>query len=628
MASSYLESDVLNMQVHIPSQSDIKESENVTRETPFSLSSPKNGNCRRPRELGDMGTPTRSRGHNFDLPGTILVQPKTPDNSVIERKLKEIMKLSGILHINGVRYQSEMSDLKELGELGFGTSGHVFKMLHVPSQEIIAVKQMRRSGNPEENKRIAMDLEVVLKSYDCPYIVQCLGCFITDSEVWICMELMSTCFDKLLKRLTTPIPEPVIGKVSLATVRALHYLKESHGVIHRDVKPSNILLDNRGNVKLCDFGISGHLVNSKANTKNAGCTAYLAPERISPPDPQRPDYDIRADVWSLGITLVELATGKFPYPDCKSDFEVLSRVLQDDPPSLPEGNDFTPHFRDFVKCCLSKDYHVRPKYRKLLEHSFLRKYMEENVDVASWYARCTPSSPSPIHRNTSTAPSSHHHRSLSDATSGPFAPHNLPQHPALSQFRMNSPIPVRRQLNGGGPEGGGNYDGGGNTSPLLLQRFYHQQNQHRHRSTSVSPCRQLSYNGSAKCGGDEINGGSGNSRRKLSSYLKMRLTSCAGGGSSGGSGHAGSLDGGSSSPEPPPRINRNSSPLLNRRNIEMGDLSAASPILNRRYISPSPPQPPPRRLSESSSVPGSPHHTRLYTPQPWRRLWPARHQHQ
>lgn len=75
---------------------------------------------------------------------------------------------------------------------------------------------MRRSGNAEENKRIAMDLEVVLKSHDCPYIVQCLGCFITQAEVWICMELMSTCFDKLLKRLGTPIPERIIGKVTLA----------------------------------------------------------------------------------------------------------------------------------------------------------------------------------------------------------------------------------------------------------------------------------------------------------------------------------------------------------------------------------------------------------------------------
>lgn len=75
---------------------------------------------------------------------------------------------------------------------------------------------MRRTGNDDENKRIIMDIEVVLKSHDCPFIVQCLGCFITECDVWICMELMATCFDKLLKKSTKPVPEAILGKVTVA----------------------------------------------------------------------------------------------------------------------------------------------------------------------------------------------------------------------------------------------------------------------------------------------------------------------------------------------------------------------------------------------------------------------------
>jgi len=77
-----------------------------------------------------------------------------------------------------------------------------------------------------------------------------------------------------------------------------------------DVKPSNILIDEYGTIKLCDFGISGVLIESMAKSRNAGCAAYMSPERIEPSDPTRPDYDIRADIWSLGITLVSLVYGQ------------------------------------------------------------------------------------------------------------------------------------------------------------------------------------------------------------------------------------------------------------------------------------------------------------------------------
>ncbi|XP_015608574.1 dual specificity mitogen-activated protein kinase kinase 7 [Cephus cinctus] len=377
--SSTLENKILNLQERLRAENESRDRDRQSNEVgpgmslqPSSSGPASSSAVRRPRQLGQVSTPTRPR-KQLDLPVLHMSPPKMHD-SEFELKLQEIMKMNGILNINGQKYQTEMKDLEHLGELGNGTCGHVVKMKHKPSGVVIAVKQMRRSGNAEENKRIIMDLDVVLKSHDCPYIVQCLGCFITESDVWICMELMATCLDKLLKRSRQAIPEDFLGKVTVATVKALSYLKEKHGVIHRDVKPSNILLDEMGGVKLCDFGISGRLVDSKAKTRSAGCAAYMAPERIDPPDPTKPDYDIRADVWSLGITLVELATGVFPYRDCKTDFEVLSRVVQDDPPALPSDTPFSKDFRSFVSCCLTKNYKHRPKYHKLMEHPYIRKY--------------------------------------------------------------------------------------------------------------------------------------------------------------------------------------------------------------------------------------------------------------
>lgn len=305
---------------------------------------------------------------------------KTIDPSLKE-KFDQIMEQHGILEINGVNIKVDRDDMEDLGEIGFGTCGHVYKMRHKASGTLMAVKQMPRNNNEEEIKRIAMDMDVVLKSRDCKYIVHCLGCFIFSSEVWICMELMATCFDRLLKLSKKPIPERILGKVTVATVEALSYLKDKHNVIHRDVKPSNLLLDERGNIKLCDFGISGRLVDSKAKTRSAGCAAYMAPERI---EPNRNQYDIRADVWSLGITLVELATGQLPYHDCKTDFEVLTKVIDCDPPRLPPGC-FSDRFYEFIEKCLTKDCLLRPKYQALLETDFILYYKETPVDVAGWY---------------------------------------------------------------------------------------------------------------------------------------------------------------------------------------------------------------------------------------------------
>ncbi|XP_045469060.1 dual specificity mitogen-activated protein kinase kinase 7-like isoform X2 [Harmonia axyridis] len=399
--------------------------------------SPNRRNLSLPMEVGE---PRRVTPRPNALKFTINRQ----QNIETETKLKEIMKISGKLKINNVEYNTDIKDLELIEELGHGTCGHVYKMKHTGSNEVIAVKQMRRSGNSEENKRIIMDIEVVLKSHDCKFIVQCLGCFITESEVWICMELMATCFDKLLKKLKKPIPERILGKVTVATVEALSYLKDKHGVMHRDVKPSNILLDEKGNVKLCDFGISGRLVDSMAKTRSAGCAAYMAPERIEP-NPENPDYDVRADVWSLGITLVELATGVFPYQDCKTDFEVLAKVINQDPPSLPKNKGFSSDFQDFVSCCLRKQHQSRPKYRELKKHAFIKKYETEEVNVGKWFMEAVDEADRTANRQSITPSAfrrfftSQQPQVAAKASTNPFAP--LAPNGTTNPYRLLSQKP-------------------------------------------------------------------------------------------------------------------------------------------------------------------------------------------
>ncbi|CAF4498332.1 unnamed protein product [Rotaria sp. Silwood1] len=317
---------------------------------------------------------------------------------------EKVLQNSGLFHINGEsnwRLSEEPEKLFLMDKfieqkdfvkeylLGSGSCGSVFKMEHKPSQTILAVKVMPRTASNEENKRIIMDLDVLVKSYNFPYIVRCLGYFIKQTEVWICMELMASCFDKLLKLIRQPIPEFILGKLTFSTVTALSYLKEKHGIIHRDVKPSNILIDEQGNIKLCDFGISGVLIDSRAKSRNAGCAAYMSPERINPSNPEKPDYDIRADIWSLGISLIELATNVHPYSNCENDFSVMARIVTEDSPQLPTHLSFSDNFRSFVDICLIKDYQQRPKYGQLMLHPFFIQSREQSVDVAGWYRDVT-----------------------------------------------------------------------------------------------------------------------------------------------------------------------------------------------------------------------------------------------
>ncbi|MFH4976553.1 hypothetical protein AB6A40_003262 [Gnathostoma spinigerum] len=302
-----------------------------------------------------------------------------PSKEVNER-YEQIRSRSGVLNIADREFRAELKDIEEIGELGRGAFGVVRKARFKKTGSLMAVKIMPATGDAESNKRMVMDMDVIMRSHSCPHIVRCYGCFVFESEVRICMELMTMCLGKLLK-IAKQFPEEIVGKVTVAVLDALNYLKEKERIMHRDIKPSNILVDMNGNIKLCDFGIAGRLIDTMhAESDSRGCMAYLAPERIG----SSRIYGVRSDVWSFGITLFELITGVHPYAECQTDFELLTKIKSESPPKIDSSFGCSKLFVAFVAKCLRKNDKERPNYQELLADPFVITSQRSQTDVGRW----------------------------------------------------------------------------------------------------------------------------------------------------------------------------------------------------------------------------------------------------
>ncbi|XP_072010224.1 myosin-IIIa isoform X4 [Engystomops pustulosus] len=198
----------------------------------------------------------------------------------------------------------------------------------------------------------------------------------TGDQLWLVLELCNggsvTDLAKGLLKRGERMNEAIIAYILHEALMGLHHL-HSHKTIHRDVKGNNILLTTEGGVKLVDFGVSAQLTNTRLHRNTSvGTPFWMAPEVIACEQQVDTTYDARCDVWSLGITAIELGDGDPPLADLHP-MRALFKIPRNPPPTLRQPELWSPEFNDFISKCLTKDFEKRPMVSDLMEHAFIRQ---------------------------------------------------------------------------------------------------------------------------------------------------------------------------------------------------------------------------------------------------------------
>ncbi|XP_012730020.2 serine/threonine-protein kinase TAO1 [Fundulus heteroclitus] len=260
----------------------------------------------------------------------------------------------------------------DLQEIGHGSFGAVYFARDVRSNDVVAIKKMSYSGKQSNEKWQDIIKEVkFLQQIQHPNSIEYKGCYLREHTAWLAMEYCLGSASDLLEVHKKPLQEVEIAAITHGALQGLAYL-HSNNMIHRDIKAGNILLTEPGQVKLADFGSAS--IASPANSF-VGTPYWMAPEVILAMDEGQ--YDGKVDIWSLGITCIELAERKPPLFNMNA-MSALYHIAQNDSPTL-QSSEWTDYFRKFVDSCLQKLPQERPNSEELLQHAFIQRERPESV---------------------------------------------------------------------------------------------------------------------------------------------------------------------------------------------------------------------------------------------------------